>query len=403
MYLRVPNTSSSAPGAAERRQWAAARASRRRLAMGKTAGQGNWLSPEAGIVRDIVPTDKIAQSRESFSLKGAPDYAQGTYLSPKQVPGWERMSDRELMRAHQMFGMGALPKASPDYAQGTYLSPRQVPKKYRMSDKKLYNAPERFMGAMPASPDYAQGTYLSPQQAAAATRMSARQLIKHRQMFGMGALPKASPDYGQGTYLSPRQVPKRELMSSKALARHRQLFGMGSLPKASPDYAQGTFLAPDQVPAKYRESASKVAGKNERFDLGQLTYANPSPQLATSFIERQITLPKICDADTGTCIQYKAPDKALVGTSFVQGRTSLPAFYSHPTLGPYGVDPNQAYQYWLAQQSAVQAQPYQVPMAIFGSPGFVSQPGQGTSVAQPPAYNPYSGSFPLPGTSVETF
>lgn len=124
----------------------------------------------------------------------------------------------------------------------------------------------------------------------------------------------------------------------------------------------------------------------------------------------------ICDAK-GNCIRYVEPEEvqraiaAKIGgrSALKQGAVAakLPAWYTHPTLGPSGVDPAQAYQYWSAQQAAMLTAAYATPMtAAWGSPGMtVKDPGPvgPSAIAQSPSYNPYTQEWPEAGAAVENF
>jgi hypothetical protein len=143
--------------------------------------------------------------------------------------------------------------------------------------------------------------------------------------------------------------------------------------------------------------------------LGQraFSYASPSQKLLrTSYRQGKVRLPEFRDAGGQVVARYAAPDPKVLGTAYVPGQATLPSFYRHPTLGPWGVDPLQAYQYWAAQQAAMRAIPFMTPMTVWGSPGVTARatPGlQRPSLAQQATFDPYSQAFPPAGTAVERF
>jgi hypothetical protein len=131
--------------------------------------------------------------------------------------------------------------------------------------------------------------------------------------------------------------------------------------------------------------------------FGQLTYKDPTSLIATAHKKGKITMPVFRDKEGRVVARYAAPPKELIESGFVEGQAmQLPAFYQHPKLGPWGVDPQQAYQYWAAQQAAMLQSPY----AVWGS-GMMAQPKAGGAIA--PVYDPYTRRFPTPGSAVENF
>jgi hypothetical protein len=214
--------------------------------------------------------------------------------------------------------------------------------------------------------------------------------------------------FNLGSYEANRDVPISALSKGEYQRRLRlqnQHFGGLGQTMSPQAAAQIQFLQAQAqaLAAGYQRPSTAKGGSHQG---GARMYVDPSKQVATSFIEREITLPEICDPESGTCIRYAHPDPKLLATSYVEGQTSLPAFYQHPSLGPWGVDPAQAYQYWAGQQAAMQALPFSSPMAIFGSPGLTATtPGElpPSAVARPATFDPYTAAFPTAGTAIERF
>jgi hypothetical protein len=261
-----------------------------------------------------------------------------------------------------------------------------------------------FTPGEPEPTDGAQGTWLSPDQVPAWDRESAADLISQPQNFGgLGAgKPVPRGDFVEG-----------EIESASRMIRHRQQFGgMGDWIPMNPtgpepaDGGQGTWLSPSQVAPSARESDAALIAGPESFSLGL-------GGLGSHYPVGEFDLSPICDPQTGACIGYATPAEAeaSIGRRFVGNsapahpQERLPAFYNHPQLGPWGVDPSTAYQYWWAQQAAMQRAGASAPLAIWGSPGFVkpTPPLPPSPLAQTAAFNPYNDAYPVPGASVERF
>lgn len=133
---------------------------------------------------------------------------------------------------------------------------------------------------------------------------------------------------------------------------------------------------------------------------GDAGYTDPASLFKSAFKQGQsYSLPEFRDQAGKVVARYAEPQESVLKTAYRQASYQLPAFYQDPRLGPWGVDPQQAYAYWVAQ---LQRPAYQV----WGSPGvnvMGPQPIQGPGPYVPAAYNPYAGGFPQPGTAVESF
>jgi len=148
--------------------------------------------------------------------------------------------------------------------------------------------------------------------------------------------------------------------------------------------------------------------------MGSLPQAAPLGASGDNVSLPRFNFAPICDQKTGECISYAAPQgiRSAIGakvrgqSALIQSRAKLPSFYNHPSFGPWGVDPSQAYQYWSAQQANMQRQATGgAPISIWGSPGFIAPTPDlpPSPIAQEASYNPYTNAYPVAGTSVEHF
>jgi hypothetical protein len=348
---------------------------------------------------EIVSARHLAARPESFSLgmgsslrlpNGQPGRYHGQYgvpISDLKKGEYERAA--QMLSAPQSFGdwipfkPGAPePKSG---TQGTWLSPDQVPAWDREKASTLVSQPQNFGGLGAGSPvprgDFVEGEI-----------ESAARMLSHGQAFGgLGAgAPVPRGDFVHG-----------EITPASSLTAHSQNFG------AMGDAAQGTWLAPSQVAKSQRGTDASLVDHPQSFSLGGLGASGDNVRVG------QLNLAPICDPQTGACISYATPAsiKAAIGaqvggqSALTQGHAQLPAFYQHPNLGPWGVDPKQAYQYWWAQQAAMQRAGNMAPIPIWGSPGFVhpTPPLPASPIAQEAAFNPYTEAFPVAGTAVERF
>jgi hypothetical protein len=298
-----------------------------------------------------------------------------------------------------------------------------TPARYRLPAGRMISQPQMFGGmGQPVT----QGNWLAPGQVNPRRVESARRMVGHPQFFGMGQ-PLRLPHWeiqsvidrsGYPIHLPQAEVEAASSLIAKNLRKRRRrrntLGGLGSNCMGSSclgQAAQGTYLAPGQLPRTEVQSAKSLVSENKGVDqflgMGQaLTYADPTAHLRSAYTTGQITLPTFVTAAGKQVGQYAHPDPKLLQTAYVQRQAQLPAFYAHPTLGPWGVDPMQAYQYWQQQLQAMQQSLYASPMSVWQSPGITAySPPQlpATTVAQPAAFNPYSGVFPVAGTAVEKF
>ncbi len=436
-----------------------------------------WLSPSQVPARERM-TDAALMKNERFTLGDMGDHKPGhrgktsqpavsmsPWLSPSQVPAWEQESARRMLASRQRFnlsGMGA--HASSAQSMSPWLSPSQVPKWERESTQRMLAKNESFDLAGATPPRDTLSPWLSPSQVPAWERGNMAKTLAQRQQFGGNPMrgadqkpwllkdqspylllnktpPQALGASPMSPWLSPSQVPawERERMS-KILAQRQQFSGLGQTPMSAQRAAQ-LYNLQQQAAAIASQYARLTApgqvystAKGGAYEGGARLYVDPTRALETSYVDREIKLEPICDPVTGACIGYADPGeveeaisrkiegKSAVGT----GVYELPAFYSHPTLGPWGVDPQQAYQYWSAQQAISEAAPYlsplQVqggrgdqsieyagqlnPLSIWGSPGLTAEataPLGPSTVAQPAAYNAYTQAYPVAGTAVERF
>jgi hypothetical protein len=247
-----------------------------------------------------------------------------------------------------------------------------------------------------------QGAYLSPAQIGqSAPQHSIADEVQSFTMDGLGM--------GQQGY-TPQQIAAMNAQRQALWHAQRSAYGQRSGGAAARLYALQQKAA--GLARKYVAPATKSApgGPPASHEGGARMYVDPTAQLQTSFIEGKINLEPVCD-ESGKCIRYVDPAhvQKMIGQK-VDGRSALgtgsmqlPGFYSHPTLGPYGVDPNQAYQYWAAQQAAMQAGAFASPMqsavtSIWGSPGMQAH------APQLPAAPGASASFAsVPGQATERF
>jgi hypothetical protein len=361
------------------------------------------------------------------------------------VPGEYTTGATLVDQAQGFGGLGAgAPVPRSDFVPGEILPARRLTSRRQSfggmgSSLRLPNGqPGRYHGqyGVPIS-DLKRGEY---ERAAA--------LIAHRQDFvnGMGDfLPwrpgSPEPSATQGTWLSPTQVPQADLESAASIVAEPQNFkGLGA------DAAQGTWLAPDQVARSQRGTDASLVDYPQSFSLGPMHgmgavppgHPVPLRDFVPGEIEHaskmlsmpqavngmgatgdnvrvgKLNLSPICDPVTGECINYATPQEieAAIGakiggqSALVNAKAQLPAFYHHPQLGPWGVDPATAYQYWWAQQAALQQSATGgSPLTIWGSPGMVKPtPPLGPSpLAQTAAFDPYSDTYPAAGAAVERF
>jgi len=254
---------------------------------------------------------------------------------------------------------------------------------------------------------------------------TASELEASPEVFGLGA--------GEGRAVPVRMLRRGEFETPQQLMNTPEFFGMGArhgVVRRRPAVSNGNYLgvAPPSgrpVPVSSLErgefetggqlvSTSRVFPTAQRrrqsryrtglSGLGQ-GYADPNIPLPSFYADpSNVPLPEY-KVGGKVVARYAAPSEATVRTAYLDRQVELPAFYEHPQLGPWGVDPRVAYQYWWAQQMALQSAPYATPMAVWGSPGFVpTTPAlPATQVARPAAFDPYTNAFPVAGTAVENF
>jgi hypothetical protein len=207
----------------------------------------------------------------------------------------------------------------------------------------------------------------------------------------MRGLPGMRASAGQGAFLSP--LPQFT-ETANTLVDEQQTFtggddmsglggGLGQIGQMSPQAAQQIMALRAKAAGLARgymrpaTSAPAAAGAPPASHQGGARmYVDPRPALESSFIEGKINLEPICD-ESGKCVRYVEPAyvQKMIGqkvggrSAFGTGQVQLPGFYSHPSLGPWGVDPTQAYQYWAQQQAAMQSGAFASPMQVWGSPG----------------------------------
>lgn len=188
-------------------------------------------------------------------------------------------------------------------------------------------------------------------------------------------------------------------------------------PAGRPVHPKGLMRAPRGDGSPVRESSIRGLGRRGR-GLGE-DYLEPQLQVPDAVMENLV----FRDESGKVVASYASPQEKVLKTAYTQGQLQLPAFYNHPQLGPWGVDPNQAFQYWAAQQQAMlaatamfnpQMNPMAVatynqqamnPMAVWGSPYTAVTPGPvgPAPLTQAPAYNPYAQAYPEAGAAVERF
>jgi hypothetical protein len=342
------------------------------------------------------------------------------------VPG-EVVSGATLVDHAQ--GFGSIPSGRPvpraDFAPGEIVSGARM-----ISHRQQFGGLGDWVPFTVGEPEPkggSQGGWLSPNQVPPWDRESGAEMISHPQNFG---------GLGDGNAVPVGDFVEGEIESASRMIRHRQAFGgmgshasaMASLPQAMgamgrhpddgpyipytpgepepKDGGQGTWLSPDQVPAWDRESAAQLIAGPESF--GGMGATGDNVGLPTN-----LNLTPICDPQTGACISYATPREiqTAIGrkvggqSALIQSQAKLPAFYEHPNLGPWGVDPAQAYQYWWAQQAAMQRAGAEAPIPIWGSPGAIPNtlPLPPSPIAQEASFNPYTNAYPVAGTSVERF
>lgn len=215
-----------------------------------------------------------------------------------------------------------------------------------------------------------------------------QQLMNSPEFFGLGArrgfVRKRPVSTGNYLQVSPRAVPVRSL--------ERGEFETGN------QLVETSSVYPTAQRRRQARQRSGLSG------LGQ-GYADPNIPLPSFYADpSNVPLPEF-KVGGKVVARYAAPSEAAIRTAYLDRQVELPAFYEHPQLGPWGVDPRVAYQYWWAQQMAMQSAPFATPMAVWGSPGFVpTTPAlPATQVARPAAFDPYTNAFPVAGTAVENF
>lgn len=349
---------------------------------------------------ELEKARRLIAGKERFELNGLGQ--------PVRLPSWELMSARRMLAKKQQFELSGLGQP------------------VRLPSWEVETARKMIAGsAYPTDTAWRERFELSglgqPVRLPKWEIMRARKMLAAKQQFdldGMGSTlrldkgrtPRYHGQYGaavgsnmatQGTWLSPSQVPAWERESAKALISkkpHFQLSGLGN------DAGQGTWLSPSQVPAWERESAAQVAGPGEKFSLDGLNDYIPLKFGVEPRDDAQgtwLSPSQVQPQDLESARQLIKGRQAFGGL----GQTQLPAFYQHPSLGPWGVNPQQAYAYWWAQQRALQQAAVQAPLSIWGSPGFVAPtpPLRPTQIAQPAAFNPYQEAYPTAGAAVERF
>lgn len=383
------------------------------------AAQGTWLSPSQLPQSETTPLN-LSDEVQKFTLHVA-DAAQGTWLSPSQVPRWERESAAQLTSSPERFSMGAY-EADRDvnpadlrkgeflrrvrqrhqrFNLGAYESDRDVPitalrrgeylKRLRLRNQQFGL---RGMGA-----DGGQGTWLSPSQVPPWERESAAQVASPGERFSLGA-------YEANRDVSPAAL--REYSKTPPLRGERfDLEGMGQM---SPQAYARLMALRAQAAGLAKRYVAPATGKGGSHEGGAQMYVDPITGVQSSYIEGKIQLQPICD-EKGQCVAYVEPEhvQKMIGqkvqgqSALGTGRVHLPGFYGHPQLGPWGVDPTQAYQYWAAQQAAMQAGAFATPMQAAVAPIWGS-PGLATAAPQLPSSPGASSSFAsVPGQAAERF
>jgi len=340
------------------------------------SGLGQPVSPSAMVPGEY---ERRVNPRQRFRLRSG----LGQPVSPSaMVPG---EYERRVKLTGQQFGGLGQPVPISDMSPGEFrrrVRPRQ---QFRLSSG---------LGA-----DAGQGSWLSPDQAPAWERASAASI--------------SGPEkFNLGDYEANRDVPISAMSPGeyRSRVRAKQKFGLGQMSPAAAAQIAALQAQAAAIAANYMRPSSAQGsaqgGAPGAPQQGRQMYVDPSAAYKTAFIEREFQLPKVCDPRSGTCIQYKHPNPELLASAYTRGQAQLPAFYAHPQLGPWGVDPRQAYQYWAAQQAALEAMPFQSTMSIFGSPGLVANtpgPLPASNTARPAAFDPYTQAFPTSGTAVERF
>jgi hypothetical protein len=380
---------------------------------GNVAGMGDWIPFTKG-----EPEPKRGQ--------------QGTWLSPDQVPAADRESAASLIASPQNFGgLGnvgpgrAVPRR--DFVPGEIVSGRSLTRHRQSFGGMADWIP--FTKGEPEPTGGTQGTWLSPDQVPAWDRESGAKLASQHQNFGgLGAgRPVPRADFVPGEIRSAasivaqpqnfgglgagRAVPRRdfvpgELKRPSWITGHRQAFGglgshatlMKQLPQSNvlpiSDLTSGEFQRPQWI-TDHAQAFGGMGATGDNVKVGKLD------------------LSPICDPVSGECISYATPQeiRSAIGqkiggqSALHQSKVQLPAFYSHPELGPWGVDPRAAYQYWWAQQAAMQRAAVGGPLSIWGSPGSVAPtpPLQASPIAQTASFDPYNDNYPSAGAAVERF
>lgn len=371
--------------------------------------------PRRDFVRgEIVGSGTLVDHAQGFGALPVADLAPGEYTSPGSL-----VSPHKTLR---------LPNGKPGSYHGQYGVPYADLKRGELERAALIaRQPQQFGDWIPITSGgtgkATQGTYLAPSQVPAWDRESGATLASQKQNFG-----------GLGQTVPKKDFVKGELEEAALMSSQPQFFGMGDYVPfkqgPAPAASQGTWLSPSQVPSWDLESGAKLASEPQNFgELGQavprrdLVPGELTPASAVSGPQSfgglgqnytgKLNLSPICDPGTGTCISYATPAEiqAAIGqkvegkSALVKSQFKLPSFYDHPQLGPWGVDPRVAYQYWWQQQAAMQQAATPAPMSIWGSPGYVAPtpPLQASGQAQAAAFDPYSDSYPVAGTAVERF
>jgi len=309
---------------------------------------------------EYMSADRLEASPESFGGLGE----RNRRIPIRDLKRGSFISDADFRAASETFALGGLGTST---AQGTWLSPNQVAKAQRMSDAALVRSPENFGGLGARDP---------LRQLEEQSRQLPRSAFKRGELLQPGVL---------------RDSPER--FGRRGAGRHRRghvpLDGLGGFGEVAP-YGTMSPAAAAQMYALQQQAAA-IAQQYQRpagapgvgpsgYSGGERMYADPTAQLESSYIEGQIQLEPICDPVSKKCIRYADPSEVeqAIGakiegkSALTKGQFDLPGFYSHPTLGPWGVDPNQAYQYWSAQQAAQRAEAFQPDMSVWGSPGMIA-------------------------------
>lgn len=337
------------------------------------ATQGTWLSPSQAAQVTRESSSKLASEPQRFSLSGGLG-ERSRAVAVSSLRRGEFETNRQLRDSPEVFGMGRLPAR-----RGRI----QVQRDELMAVKAMRQA---------AIARARQGGICKDEFAAMDAAVAASKAAKARARQVKGQLRSCAESQGVSF--------DRAVSASEATMLNEALSGLGQMsPQAAAQIAMLQQQAGSQLSRMYMGSAIPTASQN----IPGPQY--PAPQ-AQGYYEPAFNMAPICNPQTKKCIRYAAPPQAAIESAYRQGNFELPAFYQHPQLGPWGVDPQQAYQYWAAQQAALMAAPYATPMTVWGSPGMVAAqvPPLGQSqTAQTAAYDPYTTAFPIAGEAVEQF